>query len=366
MRVYLVIYVGNTEVLFRTGVKVDPEFWDSEKNHIKRGYKNRADLNLVISNCYSRLTDVLIRFRLQNRELIPTQIKDEYERPSLDYDALAFIKHEIDRREGELMNSTIRHHRAALSKLREYKNPITFAELTSEFFEDYNRYLKNHLKNLPNTRHGHIKAIRAYLNIAIRRGIIEHNPLVRMPVRRSHSDRVFLTIEERDKLVKIYDQGKLPLNYHRVLRHFLFSCYTGLRISDLRTITMDNIVGNTLVLIPVKSKNTTMKTVKIPLTKTAKRMIHDDSPFRVKGKVFDTYSEPRMRKYLKDIIVHAGIQKDINFHSARHTFATIFLSKTKNIAALQRILGHSNINQTMIYAHIVTDDLEREMKVFDS
>ena len=64
--------------------------------------------------------------------------------------------------------------------------------------------------------------------------------------------------------------------------------------------------------------------------------------------------------------MHAKILKHLSFHSGRHTFATLFLKKTNNLAALQKLLGHSNISMTMVYAHLASEDLKREIGVFDN
>jgi site-specific recombinase XerD len=71
-----------------------------------------------------------------------------------------------------------------------------------------------------------------------------------------------------------------------------------------------------------------------------------------------------MRTYIKLIVAHAKISKKITWNSGRHTFATNFLKATNNLAALQKLLGHSSISMSMVYAHIMTEDLEREMDIF--
>ena len=57
---------------------------------------------------------------------------------------------------------------------------------------------------------------------------------------------------------------------------------------------------------------------------------------------------------------------DISFHSARHTFATLFLEKLNDVAVLQQLLGHSNIRQTMEYVHVSEKKKIEQMKIFDS
>jgi len=72
-----------------------------------------------------------------------------------------------------------------------------------------------------------------------------------------------------------------------------------------------------------------------------------------------------LRKMVKRYAKKAGIEKDIHPHTLRHTFATYFYRKTKNIRMLQKILGHSDISTTQIYTHIVDHELEEEMKNFN-
>jgi len=129
---------------------------------------------------------------------------------------------------------------------------------------------------------------------------------------------------------------------------------------------MEDIISNLLMVVPLNSQNSSGKTIRIPLSKTALELIKDESPYRVKGLIFSTYSEPRMKLYIKEVVLHAKIHKHVSFHSGRHTFATLFLKKTNNLAALQKLLGHSNISMTMVYAHLASEDLEREIDVFDN
>ena len=59
------------------------------------------------------------------------------------------------------------------------------------------------------------------------------------------------------------------------------------------------------------------------------------------------------------------IHKNVTFHVARHTFATSFLRAGGKVEKLQRLLGHTDIKQTMIYAHIVQADANSEILLLD-
>lgn len=363
--IMLEVNLMNQRIRFNTDVLVPPAAWDQDNLIIRKNYTDYKNLNLIVQNCRARINDIFVRYKLQFKDLTPDVLVNEYERPSVNVDFLVFMDAAITERKGELTDSSMAQHKAHLNKLKEYKSVIYFSELTEDFFAGYQRWLKTKKTNGQNTRWNSLKSIKTYINIAKRRKLIEVNPLEHMPVKQAKSERGFLDEDELQRLVDLYRAGTLPDNYHRALRHYLFCCFTSIRISDLKRIRMEDIISNILVLMPYKTKNVNAQTVKIPLNKLARQLIKDESPYRFKGFCFIPYSEPRSRLFMKDVFIHAKIYKKLSFHSSRHTFATIFLKKTKNLAALQKILGHTKIEQTMIYAHILTQDIEDEMKAMD-
>lgn len=119
-----------------------------------------------------------------------------------------------------------------------------------------------------------------------------------------------------------------------------------------------------LVFFPVKTRGTKKSGVKVPLNKFAKQLISEEG--RRDGLLFNLVSEQRMNLKIKEIALGAGIVKKLSNHSGRHTFATNYLRKTKDVAGLQQLLGHSDIGQTMIYAHITDEMLTEEMANFEA
>jgi len=352
---------GVVKLWFNTKVLVDPDKFDKLKGRIKGSTKEVRDDNLIIDNCKKRLTDIFVRYRLQNKELTPELLKQEYKTPSTYIDFYDFFDYEI--KKNILAENTKRLHESVLSKMKEYKSQLMFSEISVDFLKDYKKYLKKKLENNENTIHKNMGVIKAYLNIAVRKNIISSNPFEFFKVKRVAPNRIFLEEHELNHLIDRYKKGWLQPNYQRVLRHFLFSCFTGLRISDLKRITHEHIINDMIIFTPYKTKT---KIVRIPLSKPAKKLIKDENPLRLHGYVFKPYADQVMNRHLKKIDDLCDINKGITFHSARHTFATLFLRKTKNIAALQKLLGHTNISETMTYAHILTDDLKTEMKTFDN
>jgi site-specific recombinase XerD len=175
--------------------------------------------------------------------------------------------------------------------------------------------------------------------------------------------RIYLTEAELKALFELYDSETIPGHLHRTLRHFLFMCLTGIRISDFLRLKHENIQENVLKFVPHKTNVRKRRELHVPLIVKALDLI-DDEDSRTCF-VFNAISEQKMNVQLKDIAPLAEINKDITNHSARHTFATLFLEKTSDVATLQKLLGHSNIRETMIYVHIGTAKINNQMASFD-
>ncbi|MCK5134890.1 MAG: site-specific integrase [Bacteroidales bacterium] len=361
--VYVSTRVQGRKIKFKTGVSVKPEDFDPEKGVVRRSHPNFSDLNLIISSSRSRLDDIFIRYRLQFEELTVDLLNKEYKILSSRIEFHSYLKEAIRERRGEITDSTIEQHIAMANKLKQFSPKLTFSQIDEDFLTRFNRWMISSLKNEQNTRYNTFKSLKTYINIAIRKRIINHNHLSNWtPAKQIKTNKTFLTEGEVEDLVELYDLKTLQESQQRTLRYFLFMCFTGLRISDLRSVEMEQIINGTLVFGARKTRNIKKVLIKIPLPAIALRLIREEAPYRLYGRIFTTLSEYQLRKNLKEIAKASHINKDINLHTGRHTFATMFLRRSKNVAVLQKLLGHSRIEMTMTYAHVLTEDIEMEVK----
>lgn len=141
-------------------------------------------------------------------------------------------------------------------------------------------------------------------------------------------------------------------------------CFTGLRISDLKSVTTDSLVGDMLVYFPKKTRNHKRCAVKVPLNSWSRQLIGDEKSLT--NKLFNCLSEQKMNERIKEIVKVDKIKKEVSNHIARHTFATLWLSKTHDVAGLQKLLGHSDISMTMIYVHINDAMVKEQMRNFEN
>ena len=104
----------------------------------------------------------------------------------------------------------------------------------------------------------------------------------------------------------------------------------------------------------------------VPVSRTLQSIINNVIGARKKGPIFDNLpADQTLNHYLKQIAKELGIQKEITLKSGRHTFATFFLRKTKDLTALKEILGHSDLRETLIYAHVLDESKKEGIACFD-
>jgi site-specific recombinase XerD len=150
-------------------------------------------------------------------------------------------------------------------------------------------------------------------------------------------------------------------SWNLILRQFLFTCFTSLRISDVKKIGKSNIINNELVFIPHKNRKRN-KILRIPLTEMAKKFLVDNDI----EELFKEYAEQYCNRVLKDIASELEIKKKLTNHVGRHTFATMFLESGGSVEVLQQIMGHSKIQTTMIYVHITDARKKEQLKLMDN
>lgn len=192
-------------------------------------------------------------------------------------------------------------------------------------------------------------------------GWVQGNPFHQLKLKKDKTERAYLTIDELERMAnKEFTSERLE----RMRDVFLFCCYTGLSYIDVKTLTTDNLVRKPDGKMWIVTKRTkTEVPVHVPLLETPLKLIKKYEPKR-KGKlVFPVYSNQKSNDYLKEIAALCDINKDITFHVARHTFATtITLDNGVPIESVSKMLGHTNVQTTQIYARITDRKVGGDME----
>lgn len=361
--VFLTVNIDYRKLFFFTGVNCDPDKFDFDKGRLKGTTKTVKDDNLIIETCLATMNDIFVRYRLQNITMTADLLKNEWLNPSRRIDFYAFATEAVKEREKEMMKQTTKNHYTNIAKLKEWKPKMMFSEITPDLIDQYRRYLKVKKHNDINTIHTSLKIWKAHLNIAIKKGVIRKNPFDEVKLTTAAPDRVYLTREELTVMWNAYKAKNMTDDKTKVLRHFLFMCYTGIRISDLKSMLKDEVHDGRLIFQAEKTKNIKKKYIRIPLNSYALQLIKDENS--ATDKLFNTISEQKLNKYIKQIATKLGIDKQLSNHSGRHTFATLYLEMTNDLAGLQALLGHSNIQDTMIYVHVTEANTMKQMNIFE-
>lgn len=207
-------------------------------------------------------------------------------------------------------------------------------------------------KNLKSgTAQNYFRVLNAALNAAKRAEIIKENPFSLIGpderIKTSESNRVYLTADEVKRLTAT------NCTNGNVKQAFLFSCYCGLRVSDILNLKWGNVVTDgeqTRVEITIRK---TKKALSLPISNGAKRYLPVRGTATDEQPVFSLPSISSINRGLIHWAKAAGITKQITMHTARHTFATLLLTKDVNLKLIQDLLGHANIKTTQIYAKII-------------
>ena len=296
---------------------------------------------------------------------------DEFEKQLLnkDYSDDSFLEFALDViNKKDYSKETRRQCTAQITKLRQFKKDVRFTEINKNFIQNYKSYMKNKLGNNENTLNKSLSRLKTFVNWAVEENLMKENPFEKIKISKIDGKREHLNIDELKKLEEIYYQNILNDRQSNVLRYFLFVCYTGLRYSDIKNLKFMNIRkrfinGQETKFIDINIQKTSQD-VSIPLINKALKLIPKE--INARQTVFRVLSNQKTNEYLKEIIKLVEIDKNITFHCARHTLATTGLDMGIPIEVISKILGHTEIKITQIYAK-VNDGLKyREMLKLDT
>lgn len=268
-----------------------------------------------------------------------------------------------------------------LLHLIKYKgDKVTMAQVTKEYCKGFVLYLANgktigtdkptfgqhHEKPMAkSTARLYFNTFVTALNEAVREGVLEMNPTAKLkkeekkPIQRGSAQRGFLEVEEVKAL------ANTPCPDTTVKMAFLFSCFCGLRISDIKTLKWGEIKSRSDGWVIEKLQVKTQQAINVPLSANALEWLPDRGQAKDESLVFALPSYFTINRYVKRWAKEAEIKKDVTFHIARHTFATTLLTLGADIYTTSKLLGHQNLRTTQIYAEVVNKKKVEAVNLLD-
>jgi len=380
---YIRIIKNRKTKFISLGVKVLIKDWNEKQFKVRKSHPNSQRLNNFIAHKVAEAEGVALEMETNSKYVSPKSIKQNIMGTSPDSFLKYFEKYiETLKKNGKV--GTLDKSKSVYSKLCTYlgNNDLAFDEMTVTFLKNYEIYLADKLGNSINTIHSNIKIFRKLINDAINEDLFpsEKNPFIKHKLKIEKTTKEFLTEEEIKRIEDLVLDNSSMRNHHRNI--YIFATYAGgLRISDIFQLKWLDYDNERILMTTQKTKST----ISVKLPRKAREIIslYKKEDYNQEDYIFPflknniEYSETALfraisshtaytNKDLKKIAKLAEIDKNIHFHTSRHTFATRALKKGMRIEYVSRLLGHSSIKTTQVYAKIVNQDLDDAMdKFFD-
>lgn len=255
---------------------------------------------------------------------------------------------------------TRENHRNTLKHLNEFTPAMTFADLSPHLVADFEGYLHG-LGLKINTVAKQMKIFRRYVNVAIDEELLTSDPFRKWHVRTEPTSKQALTERNLRKWEQYVSSSDGTEEEMLIARAFLFSCYTGLRFSDIREVHYNHVKNASRQKWLIMRMHKTKTTVRIPLSKmfSGKAL----ALITTRGRLFPGLpANSRCNELLKRLAKRMHIRKHLSFHCARVTCATILIHRGVPITTIQQILGHRYIGTTQGYAHVLDNTIYKDVK----
>lgn len=249
-------------------------------------------------------------------------------------------------------DSTRTNHLNTYKKLVAFRHDIAFCELDKRLVREFDNFLTQSGAK-KNTITKHMKVFHRYVNIALDDELLPRDPFLSYHMKYERATKEYLSEHEVCLLLHIVNTLTNPFEVSSV-RGFLFSCYTGLRYSDVLRITKRNLHSDDGVTwLRLRMKKTETE-VKIPISEMfgGAAMLLIDNTKAADEPQFNLPDNCVANHNIQRVLRRHGIHKHISFHCGRVTAATLMLEKNIPLTTIQHILGHSSVKMTEVYAKV--------------
>lgn len=368
---------------------IEPKYFDNAKGLVKKGIDNSIKLNAYFKRKLTELDDIIIDLYNEGKEVTFERIKQRFKN---DYskDFIVFAFEQLNNLKGLIADKTYTGYRQCLINLKNYQGEIPFNQVTVDFLNRYKYYQAVVKKRKANGYYQDFATIRKFCTIAVSMGELKRSPFENFTIDKEDTSRAWHPKEELLKLYSLLRQeelteiqkvsvlelledanvtederrhlryfiksGKISEAVKANLRHYLYSCFSGLRFGDKQLFNDNNIVNDRMQLRQSK----TGKVVTIPFNDQARELL----PFVLADPL--KKGNNRVNTELQVCMYLAGIKKNITYHCSRHTFAINCLLAGIDIITVRDWLGHKSVKTTEIYAKIADEFKNENMKKLNS
>jgi integrase len=353
---------------------IHASLWDSKKGRVRGTLKEAIQLNSYLEQVQAELFNAYKQLHLEGKIITSEAIKKRYLGEDEGYKTLMeLVDYHRETMHLSLKPGTMKNYGATEKYLKQFlkekrkATDVLLHDLNYRFIVDFEHYIRTYKpKKIRKTcsNNGvmkHLERLMKITNLGVKMEWLDKDPFQNYQLKFEKTDRGYLTQREIDLISETYFTSP---TYERVKDIFLFSCYTGLSYIDVRELKEDQLIlgidGN--YWIHTKREKTNER-VKIPLLPKAKEIIKKYKEHQINGYVLPVVSNQKTNQYLKEIVKACKIHKHVTFHTARHTFATtVTLSNGVPIETVSKLLGHTKLSTTQIYARVLQKKVGEDMQ----
>ena len=327
-----------------TGIVIQPHEWDKKRRRVNEHHLNYLRVNHQITRIIADLESYEIQM-IESTGSFSLDDLTKYRTTEDRNSFTEFMQAEINT-DYSITPGTRMYRNRTMRYVRECLGDIAFKNLTYEAIDTFEKYMiKKGLKT--STRENHQKQLRKFVQIAVNKRKLSHNPYdtykIKKPPKRLKNA---LWYDDIDRIWELQYDGK----YHLAQMKFLFSCFTGLRISDSGNVVQNNVRNGKLFLTMQK----TQMPVVVPLDVIDHRgkVIYERCISEDRDHIFEKIPDQIVNRMLKVISIDAKIPFPLTFHTARHTFCTLVAHKYGSVFKVMEYAGIRSVETAMGYVNM--------------
>lgn len=362
----------------KTVFRIKPEYWDEEKQQVRKSHSNSTEKNFQIKKAITDCEELAFNTVRTNAEFGINQIRNNiHEKTSSDF--FEFVDFQLEQLQEDGNLSLYYKDRAIMKKLEVYlgKRKLPINKFTSGLIIKYEKYLSTDKGNCHNTIITNMKRLAKYLKLAYRKHKLNMSlfPFLEYEMKADETKRCKLTSAELSRIIDLKSKYTPGNKLYDARQIFIFESLTGIRIGDILKLKWRNYNRRRLDFVTTKTNtpqnlklgDSAMDIIRIRINSNKKKnkgkLNPNDYIFNILNVDVDKASEKDIvdavksataliNKRLKEIAVDAQIKKNLSTHVGRHSFATLLISSGVDIYTVSKLLGHTNVKTTQIYADV--------------
>jgi site-specific recombinase XerD len=365
------ISLNGQKTQFSSKLAVKPEFWDTKASFVTGDSTTAHLINEKLHDIKSELNFHYKELERQGIYVTVDKIRDAFlgVKPQVQMLMIVFKTHneELKLRIGkDITAAGVEKYERTRSRLGEFMkhqynmDDIPLREINYNFIYSFETYLATVWECRINTIAKYLQQLNHIVALAKNNGWIHSNPFTNFKIRFEKVDRGYLT---QDELTTIMQKKLAIKRLEQVRDIFIFSCFTGLAYVDVKNLNEKDIKKSFDGKLWIMKKRQKTNIQSIILLLDIPKMILDKYKGMLReNKLLPVISNQRLNSYLIEIADLCGIEKHLTFHLARHTFATtVTLAKGVPMETVSKMLGHTSIRTTQIYARITDNKISHDM-----